>query len=716
MMRKIIIYLISVFLIYCSVLQADDTLFLIRGKVTSQNGEPLGYVNVFFTDDLCGSVTNEAGEFAIKTELTGNRQLVASFIGYEKMDLKIKVQPEMAPIKIVLRETAIEMQKIAVTAGSFSISEEEGQTLQAMDVVTTAGAAADIMRAVQTFAGVTTVDDGAGLFVRGGDVLETRVSLDGGILAHPYKYESLTGGYFGTFSPFLLSGTFFASGGFSAQYGNALSGVLAMESLGMPQKAEFNLGLGLAATSFAADLPLQGDRLGIRFSGNKSSTKAMFRLNGQADQFSEPPVSDDANLSLHYRYSKNGILKGFAFLARERIGVETQTPNWRGFYTGDESNQLYLLNWRHTFGAKFLLKSTLAGNWFTNDQQVAVMDLESRDRLASFRLDAEYSPRKNWALIAGVTHQQKQAKFSGVVPYDPNDVEGDGNLLEFGQTTTADLTGAFVESQLHLANRWLLITGLRSDYQHQTENLSIDPRFSMVFQINPENSLKFAGGVFHQFPELYYYDSENGNPELTPMRAIHAILGWELNREIAQIRVETYYKWYENLILEDEANHYSNEGEGFARGVDFFIKKDAGFLTGWATYSFLQAKRKEKLYHQIVPTDFDITHQFKLAAKMSFLQIWSLSSTYRYSTGRPYHLGRDRWNEARGPAYQTLDLSLSRIYSFFRDNFTVVYLSLSNVLGRENIVRYTYSYDYDEVYQQKSFNTRAVYFGMSFTF
>ena len=100
--------------------------------------------------------------------------------------------------------------------------------MRPLDVVRTPGAAADLMRALQTLPGVAQVDEGAGLYVRGGDTSEVLVLLDDAVVFHPYRQETPGGGLFGSVEPFLLEGVSFATGGFSAKYGNALSAVLDM--------------------------------------------------------------------------------------------------------------------------------------------------------------------------------------------------------------------------------------------------------------------------------------------------------------------------------------------------------------------------------------------------------------------------------------------------------------------------------------------------------
>src|SRR5256885_1037107 len=118
------------------------------------------------------------------------------------------------------------------------------------------GATADVARAIQTLPGVQSVDEGTGLFVRGGDVSETRVFLNDVAMLSPYNYETPTGNYTVTVNPFLLDGIFFSSGGFGARYGNILSGVADLRTAGRPVQSSITGVAGLASVSTGADLAL----------------------------------------------------------------------------------------------------------------------------------------------------------------------------------------------------------------------------------------------------------------------------------------------------------------------------------------------------------------------------------------------------------------------------------------------------------------------------
>jgi hypothetical protein len=263
-----------------------------------------------------------------------------------------------------MNESSVKLKEVVVAGSAFTTGDEpKALTLRSLEVFTTPGAAADIFRAIQTFPGVVAVDEGSGLFVRGGDVGETTILLDQATVVHPYKFESSTGGFFGTIPPFLIGGTFFSSGGFSARYGNALSGVLAMESLNKPSKLTSSVGVRLAAGSLAASIPIIPNTLGIRISGNKSFTDAMFRMNGSRSRFTVPPEGLDGNVSVIWKYSPTAQIKFFNFVNTDLIGVRVDELSFKGVYKSQETNWFHNLQWSEAT-EQWLLKGSLSLNRF----------------------------------------------------------------------------------------------------------------------------------------------------------------------------------------------------------------------------------------------------------------------------------------------------------------------------------------------------------------
>ncbi|MBU0529526.1 TonB-dependent receptor [bacterium] len=565
----------------------------INGVVIDNKKQPLLYVNVFFIDNLEGTMSDKDGRFTINTNIYGDRNLHFSHIGYEQQEITVHIAPgELINVKIQLKKALIEMDMVTVSAESFTMADEEGQTLTSMDIVTTAGAAADIFRAIQTFPGVTQIDEGAGMYVRGGDVSETVVLLDQATLIHPYRYESDTGGYFGMINPFLLSGTFFSSGGFPAKYGNALSGILAMESLGFPDNSSVDFGLGLAAVSLGGSYILIPEKLGIRFSGNYSYTKYLFRVNGGEEKFKKVPISWDGNLSLIYKYSERGQLKLFNYINQDDIGILYKSPVYAGTFISGNESLLNNLQWQHLFPSKLLLKSSFSKNEFIQNIELGNMDLSTTDGMIKWRTDASFPIRKKVKLGTGFELDKLKTTIAGSVPDDPNDFRPGAAINTFSTDYLTKHIGAYIDGEISISPRLFTICGIRLDYLTNGDEITIDPRFSIGYRLTENQIAKFATGLYHQYPLARYSDETIGNPNLNSQEAIHYIVGYEYKSDITNVKIETYRKNYNDLLLSDSTQNYINDGYGNAIGFDFFAKGNLPIISGWISYSYLIAKRK----------------------------------------------------------------------------------------------------------------------------
>lgn len=687
----------------------------IKGKVTNQKNEPLAFANIFLKDRMEGTISNEQGEFSFKISATGKVTLICSYMGYRKFEQQLELKRGVTlEINIKLKQEQIKGEQVMITASAFTAADEEGVTLTAMDVVRTPGAAADLFWAIKSFPGLQQVEEGAGLFVRGGDVSETVVLLDGAIINHPYKYESPTGGFFGTFSPFLLKGTFFSSGGFSAQYGNALSGALSMESQGLPDRRRMGIGIGLAAESIYFSTPIINEKLGFSLSGNRSNTKMMFELNNNHKDFSQYPFSYDFNLNAVYKMNGHSKLKFFLYREDDKVGVEVDDPDYNTHFHGNSSNQLYNLRYTTLIQNNYLVQTNLALNSFKRDMSLGVMELNVEDRLYQSRITAERELFKGYTFRAGLAYFRNQTLISGTVPQDELDLSPNAPTDKVDTDYISDRAVQFIEMEAFLPFGIRITPGLRGEYESISKQYNIDPRISCIYALDLHSNLTASWGIFHQYPEQQYYDPYIGNSDLSSMKADHYILGYAYQKDNKIFRLEGYYKNYENLLLEDDKINYSNEGHGYATGIDVFAKNSLGPVSGWVSYSWLQARRKWMDLPELTSPYFDITHNFTLVLNIDLPKNFTIGSSFRYATGKPYTPAPEKYHQARVPDYQKLDVTFTYLHSFFESNMTVFYCSVSNILGRINIFDYRYSADYKRRDPVESSFGRSVYFGVSF--
>ena len=728
--------LVSLFSICFSLPTFAQSKAFVQGQVVAETEQPMAFVNVQIVDTTDGAVTGRDGRFAFSTQHLGPRDLGASFIGFEPARKPLHLTAgDTTTVRLVLRRILIELGETVVTVSTYTTGEDETVTLAPLDVVTTPGASADIFRAFKTFPGVATVDDGAGLFVRGGDVSETVISLDQATVVHPYKYESPTGGVFGTIPPFMVKGTAFSTGGFSARYGNALSAVLAMESLDMPVQQSYTLGLGLAAGSVGLDLPLIDDKLGLRFTGNRSFTDLMFRVNGHHDKFTTTPRGHDGNLNLIYQYSSTGRLKFFSFNSGAEIGVQVTEPSFDGLYRNSTDRALHNLQWTDVW-ADWYIQTSASLNQYETRWQLGNLDLTPSDLTRKIRTDWERVLDSFGVLRLGAEVEHADNRFVGRIPqgdiFDP-----EAEVFELDTSYSVRRTGAYVEVDFKPVRRIVANIGMRADHHNLASDFVIDPRLSARYQFSEDTNARLAWGIYHQFPPPFDYNPTSGNPNLGPQRAQHWIGGLHHERGQLLVRLEAYYKPYRNLVLDDPDLNLANAGRGRASGVDFFCKYGAFLntrLSGWMAYSLLRSRRvqvrhlESEMRREEAPSPFDITHNLTLVTKIEIVRTLSGGLTLKYATGRPitpvvdavpvadksYYLPVEGpVGSERLPSFQQIDAQLSYVHFFGSGHQAVFYLAVNNLLNRANVLDYDYSIDYTQRQPRTTLFRRSIYFGTS---
>jgi len=721
-------------------ISAQQKSAFIAGKVIDEKGKPLAFANVQVVGAYDGEISSASGNFFISTRKIGAAKLRASLIGYEASEQTVRLNSnDTLRVNFVLRETVVNLNEVVVTASAFATGDEgKGVTLRRLEVVTTPGAAADIFLAIKTFPGVAMVDEGSGLFVRGGDVNETVTLLDQATVVHPYKYESPTGGVFGTINPFLVSGTFFSSGGFSARYGNALSSVLAMESQNFPEASAYTLNLGLAAAAASIQMPLIQNKLGVRFSGNRSFTGAMFRLNGRRDEFVEPPGGNDGNLSLIYQYSPAGRFKFFNFVSNDRIGVNVHQPSFAAVYRGEEINQLHNLQWSDLWRG-WLMKMSFSLNRYDTQRHLGNLNFDQRDDTYKWRLDVERELSQRARVLWGSEIERVKNDFRGTVPANREVLDPDAEVHRLHENYSAQRWGVYAEIETQLSRRLTGGAGMRVDHHDLADETTLDPRLSLRYDFSRRTNLRLAWGIYHQFPEAYLFNPASGNSQLASQQAQHYIVGIEHQRDPLMIRVETYYKPYAHLVIRDSGRNYANRGDGEARGLDVFVKYGAFLQTrfnGWIAYSYLHSRRLlprntgDSYLYERAPSSFDITHNLTLVGKLRIIQFFSGGLTFRYATGRPITpvagaIRDERFgfyipiegsvNSERLPSFQRLDGSLSYYLPYGNNNSATFYFAVSNLLNHANVLDYDYSLDYSSRTPRTTNYRRFIYFGVTTT-
>ena len=706
---------------------------LVHGYVRTEGGPGLPHVTVYLAPGIIAR-TDGAGHFELRGNLGGQAILVATLSGFVAARRAVDLVAPPVEIDLALMPLA-RTETISVRAPVLLEPLAFAQQRTGLDALTTPGTAGDLLRAAQMMPGVIKVDEGAGLFVRGGDVSETVTFLDRARLAHPYRYETTTGGLFGAVPPWQVSGFSLATGGFPARYGNALSGVLELSGLDAPARRELTANVGLGASSLSVGLPL-GSAAGARLSGNRSHTRALFAVNDPEREFSRYPDATDASAVLHFGSPASGWFRLFAFQEDEAVGVETQQGSFTGLLESSARNRMYSLGWERRLASCCLVDITLSQDAFQRSWNVGVIDERQQDTGDRARLDLA-AVSGLWSFRFGAEWESEQVRVDGSAPVRGGDLGGVQGSRRWRLDATRRRGAGYLEMERRLGPVTVEVGG-RMDHHSWQDSWTADPRLALRWQATQGHRLRLAWGIYHQAPDARYLDAQRGNPDLDVMHAEHWALGYGF-RDAADpfhLRVEVYAKKYDALPLESERSFFASDGTGEAQGLDLFARLAAARWDGWVSYSYLRARRRWTPWadqgrypvpRRPVSPYFEIPHTLQLSGNVQLPGSVTLGASVRVASGRPFTPVEDAESTEDGfvptygapqseryPTYRRLDLTVSRSWRIPGEDLAVGYLGITNLLDRQNIFEYAYSEDYRSREPARSSFGRAIYFGVSF--
>ena len=274
------------------------------------------------------------------------------------------------------------------------------------------------------------VDEGAGLFVRGGDVSETAVLLDESPLNHPYRYETPTGGFRGAVDPFLTQGVSFSTGGFSAEYGNSLSGVVDMRGLDRPTVRRVNATAGLAGVSVPS-ASRSARTAGVRVSRSIARRPSvLFAVNPSPREFDQLPGGWDASASAYFEQRDPRLAHGVRARAADHVGVELEQDAFAGFlHSGARHHLVLVASWQRPLASGWNVSGGRPVDTYVDSTDVGVLQISADDDsagvLASMSADrsgtgiVRFGADAGWARTDAQGHvPERGGDFGGVERHD----------------------------------------------------------------------------------------------------------------------------------------------------------------------------------------------------------------------------------------------------------------------------------------------------------
>ena len=254
----------------------------------------------------------------------------------------------------------------------------------------------------------------------------------------------------------------------------------------------------------------------------------------------------------------------------------------------------------------------------------------------------------------------------------------------------------------------------------------LEPRFSFRYTLTDYSSVKLSFNRINQYINLISNTSvaipsdvwKLSSPQIKPLTADQIAIGYYQNfkKNSIEASLELYFKTLNNIVeYKNGAQILLNENietdllraYGKNYGIELYVKKNSGRLTGWISYTLSKSIRhtsssirEDQINHNNpFPSNYDKPNSLNIVANYNLSRRWHLGCSFSYSTGRPVTLPESKFeygtdwliiyssrNKYRLPDYHRLDISISRDESLWlkkkwRGSWT---FSIINVYGRKN--------------------------------
>lgn len=593
-----------------------------------------------------------------------------------------------------------QLAEITVTPGRFSISEgtpspyiipkSEMEKLPLIDN--------DIYRSAHNLPGVVADDFSARFSLRGGDRNEIVTRLDGMELYDPYHLQDF-GGAISVLDIGIVRDADLLTGGFPAEYGDAMSGVFDVTSAS-PNRSRIsgNTGIDILNTHLIMGGPLSG--ASWLLSARRGYIDLLMDLIESEEVYR--PRYYDLYGKLNYDIRSGDSISAHILYAGDSNEIRDEndlnSEYWNGmFWTG----------WHHLSSEKMIWDFFAFTGRAGRQRYEGTEGIDERWlSYAGLKGDAVYNPLLSHILKAGWKWQHSAADYNYFLREEQAITSVDAKPSGW------DLNG-YIQDEWNISNRLAGNLGLRCIYQNYGRHFAIMPRIALAAKLQKHLTLRGAWGIYNQPVQITNLPVEQGISEVQPPeKATHYILAAEYSPSPnLLLRTEAYYKGFDHLtgMMKDYGRKeqlFIPAKTGSARGFEVYAKQALNPRFSWGLgYALSKAELETDLGK--ISKNFDRRHSINLSADYA---IWSdgwINIIWRYHTGDPY---TETWyekvfsevtntyawekkygplNGKRLPPYHSLDVRLTKNFHFKRWEL-MLYFQILNLYNRKNVHEYSF--------------------------
>lgn len=698
-------------------------------QVTDSAQVPVGHATIKINKQ--SMVVDSAGRTSILLPV-GKYRLSITAVGYYAASFTISLTADTS-IKVIVNARESLLDNVLVTANrnvrrnQMSTQSMNIDQIKRLPVVL---GEIDPLKTITLLPGIKNGGEAsAGIYVRGGGPDQNLMLLDGITVYNPNHLL----GFFSIFNGEAVKNMEVIKGGIPAEYGGRLSSVITVDTReGNKDSIKGSGGIGIISSRISLEGPLVKGKSSFIVSARRTYIDQVARLIAPDSIGDNGYYFYDINAKADFWINKNNALflnfyrgnDNFTYVDNDEKGSpRTFNAKW--------GNTILGITWKQQLNKKLKQELAIVRNDFNLDSRLS---FGTNGLLFSSGL-TDYQLKNDWIYITSPRIKWKWGAQYIWHTFRPGAGNSSAGIQEFKTTINdqyAHEAAAYLSADLNI-NNWLsVVAGFRYSYFNQvgpTEYVQYDPdgsptgeteryatgqsiaryhfpepRFSALFKLSPSASIKLSYTRTIQYLHLATTSAATFPSDLwvpsgkvvQPAKAEQVAVGyfkdfangaWEMN-------VEAYYKTMSNqiefrpgarLLLNQNMEGEMIFGKGVAYGLELFLQKKTGKLTGWIGYTLSRTERTfaDMNNGKPFPYRYDRTHDLSIVTNYTLSRKWNLSAVFVYGTGNAltmptgrfvYRLGinayerepvftsinqYDKINDYRMPAYHRMDIAFT---------------------------------------------------------
>ncbi len=689
----------------------------------AKTGEPLVNASVFINNTL-STVTDAYGYYSL-TVPAGKHTLNILAIGMRDTHLQLmaytsgKLDADIPEQVTTLKEVIVSSKKTSnITQVQMGV---ERLNIENIRRVPSLFGEADILRVITTLPGVKTVGEAStGFNVRGGSADQNLLLFNDATIYNPSHFF----GMFSAFNPEVIKDVELYKSSIPARFGGRLSSVLDISSRdGNKKNFTGSAGLGVITSRINLEGPIIKDRTSFIFGGR--TTYANWLLGLLPKEYKNSKASfQDINFSINHRIDSLSQLYFTGYFSNDRFALNSDT-------TYQYSNRSINVKWKKSFTNKLNL-SLVAG---LDEYRYKV----SSDKNIINAFDLQFSIRQLNAKADFIYYKNQQHSFdfgASAILYKlhPGSISpnGDSSVVAADEIETEQAleTGIYVTHRFNPSNKLSIQSGIRysmfnylgpqqvnyyapglpvssvnvvetkdySDGKFIKNYAGPEIRFSVRYAFT--NSFSIKAGYNSQRQYIHVLSNTTAiaptdiwklsDPNIKPQQGDQVSFGLykNLKSNTIETSVEVYYKRIKDyldykpgasLVMNHSIETEVVNTKGKAYGVELLIKKTAGKLNGWISYTYsriLLQSSDPDLATQVnkgeyYPANYDKPHDVTVMGTFRVNHRFSISLNSTYSTGRPITLPVGHYYYAGSARVLYSERNAYRIPDYIRTDFSM---------------------------------------------